>query len=265
MLTIDINNPREQCNLACTFCYSWNLEGQLCLSDIQGIVQEHSKDTLIELGGGEPFLHPEIAEVVAYLALEAERNVHIATNGTYLPDSVRMLPEQARRRTAVQISLHASNSELYGKIMGNARLFDKVLDNIPAFKELFPTTVNTVVYEENFEDIPSLVELVKSFAIPHRIHLALPIGRGAEVKLLSQSQIADVTSYLLAEKMNGTMIDSPLLHQNTCPALASAYGISKQGICPAEAGEKRYVSSIGIARCEFLPMQQLVQLGVGGV
>lgn len=262
MLTLDINNPREHCNLACEFCYSWNLQGQLCLSDIQGIVDENPQHSIIELGGGEPLLHPEISDVISYLTLEQRKNVHVATNGTFVPASIYSLPEQARSRTHMQVSLHASNEQLYGEIMGKAHLFARVVANIPLLKVSFQTSVNTVAYQNNFEDVPNIVTLVKEYEVPHRINIALPIGRGKEVNLLTPEQIADLTSYLLAEKMNGVRIDSPLLHTNNCPAIENAYGIPKRGICPAEEGQKFYFSPQGNSGCEFKPT--LVQLRIKG-
>ena len=262
MLTLDINNPQENCNLACEFCYSWNLEGQLDLSDIQRITHENPQHSIIELGGGEPLLHPEIGDIIVYLTREAGKNVPIATNGTYVPDTFCSLPEQAKNRMCVQVSLHASNRELYGEVTGKPQLFEKVVHNIPIFKRLFPTSVNTVAYKKNFYDIPNIVDLVKKYEVQHRINLALPVGRGESVALLSQGQIADLTSYLLAEKMNGTLVDSPLLHANNCPVLENTYGIPKRGACPAEEGQKLYFSPQGIYGCEFKPT--LVQLRTKG-
>ncbi|MEK6905488.1 MAG: radical SAM protein [Nanoarchaeota archaeon] len=262
MLTLDINNPREHCNLACEFCYSWDLEGQLSLSDIQRIVNENPQHDIIELGGGEPLLHPEISDIILYLTLERRKNVHVATNGTFIPESLYALPEQARNRAHMQVSLHASNEQLYEKITGKAHLFPRVAVNIPSFKDYFQTSVNTVAYQKNFRDIPDIVGLVKQYQVPHRINLALPIGRGKEVDLLTPEQIAEITSYLLAEKMNGTQVDSSLLHANSCPVVENAYGILKKGVCPAESGQKLYFSAQGISGCEFTPA--LIQLRTKG-
>lgn len=253
MLTLDINNPQEHCNLACDFCYSWSLEGQLSLPDIQRITEEHPTDKLIELGGGEPLLHPEIGVIIEYLTMEAEKNVHIATNGTHIPSSLPSLPRKARDRVHMQISLHASNSKLYGLITGKPSLFSHVVNNIPALSEYFQTSINTVAYKKNFEDIPNIVDLVRQYDLSHRINLVLPVGRGMETGLLSQWQIAGLTSYLLAEKVKGTDIDSPLLHANSCPALESAYGIPASPMCPAETGQKKYISATCMSGCEFIP------------
>ncbi len=219
MLTIDINNPQKQCNLACEFCYSWDLEGILSLEDIKKVVEYNPQHTLIELGGGEPMLHKEIVAIVSYLTLDAHKNVHIATNGTYVPKQLYELPDIARQSIQIQVSLHASTSALFGVITGNFSLFDKVLQHLTELKTTFSTIVNTALYQKNYDDLPNIVELVHQYDVPHRINLVMPVGRGKEVALLTAQQIAEVTSYLLNKKSDGYTVDSPLLRPNTCPVL----------------------------------------------
>ncbi len=181
MLTIDINNPKEHCNLACEFCYSWNLEGMLSATDVKNIVQEHPEHSLIEFGGGEPLLHKEITDIISYLTLDMDKRVHIATNGTYVPPALLSLPKESRNKTHLQVSLHASDERLYGEITGKPRLFERVMHNLPIFKEYFVTLVNTVAYQRNFEDVPNIVELVKKYDIQQRVMLAFPEGRGKDI------------------------------------------------------------------------------------
>lgn len=251
VLTIDINNPRRQCNLACEFCYSWNLDGILSLEDVKRIVSKHSLHSVIEIGGGEPLLHKELADIVTYLTMIAQKNVHVSTNGTVVPRDFLELSELAKKRTVVQVSLHASNPVLFGRVTGKPELFYRVLENLDVFKVNFPTCVNTVVYKRNYSDVSNIVDLVKSFDVSHRIALVMPVGRGNGVQLLSREEIADLTSYLIAERARGTRIDSPLLRRNTCPVLAQTYGMPKTGMCPMEEGRKHYVNAEGMRRCEF--------------
>ena len=253
MLTLDINNPQQYCNLACEFCYSWNLEGMLSLADIKKTVQENQKHSQMEIGGGEPLLHPDIANIVLYLTINAGKYVHIATNGTYVPQPLLALPKESRDRTQIQVSLHASNAQLFGEITGKQNLFERVLHNIPIFTDYFMTSINTVVYSKNVDDIPSIVELVAQYDLPHRVMLAIPQGKGKNMTLVSAGQIADITGYLLAQRARGLKIESPLLQLNNCPAIARAYGIPQAGICPAQTGLKKYVHPYGTTRCEFLP------------
>ena len=251
VLTLDINNPKQQCNLACEFCYSWNLAGILSLEDVKRIVSQHSSHSLIEIGGGEPMLHNELADIVEYLAVEAQKNIHVSTNGTVVSHDFMELSVLAKKRTVVQVSLHASNPVLFGCVTGKPELFYCVLENLKIFNANFPTCVNTVVYKRNYSDVSNIVDLVKSFDVPHRITLVMPVGKGNSVQLLSREEIADLTSFLIAERARGTRIDSPLLHSNTCPVLAKTYCMPKTGRCPMEAGYKHYVNAEGMRGCEF--------------
>ncbi|MEK6899786.1 MAG: radical SAM protein, partial [Nanoarchaeota archaeon] len=213
----------------------------------------HPEHSLIEFGGGEPLLHKEITDIISYLTLDMDKRVHIATNGTYVPPALLSLPKESRNKTHLQVSLHASDERLYGEITGKPRLFERVMHNLPIFKEYFVTLVNTVAYQRNFEDVPNIVELVKKYDLPHRVMLAFPEGRGKDIALLSPGQIAELTSYLLAEKASGAGIESSLLRPNHCPAISKAYGFPVEGACPAEAGYKKYITASETRGCEFLP------------
>lgn len=225
----------------------------LSLSDVQRIIRDNQEHSLIEIGGGEPLLHKEITDIISYLTLEANKNVHIATNGTYVPQSLLSLLEESRNRTQMQVSLHASHAELFGEITGKPQFFEKVMHNLPILKQYFVTSANTIAYQKNFEDIPNIVGLVKQFHLPHRVMLAFPEGRGKDIALLSSGQIAELTSYLLAEKATGADIESSLLRPTNCPAIAQAYGFPKEGVCPAEMGSKKYITVSGSRGCEFMP------------
>lgn len=253
MILIDINNPKEYCNLACEFCYSWDLSGQLNLDDVKKILKKNPFHNIIELGGGEPLLHKEIDKIAAHITLEAQKNVNISTNATYIPQLLCELPKEAKEKTTIQVSLHASNAKLFGEITSNAGLFEKVIENIPIFKKHFETVINTVVYSKNFSDVPNMVDLVHKYDLAHRINLAMPVGQGKNVLLLNREQISDLTSYLMEQKSNGKKIESPLLRINNCPALAQAYGIPKTSACPLESKSKLYFNPKGNCGCEFLP------------
>ncbi len=253
MILIDINNPKENCNLACEFCYSWELQGQLTLDDIKKILKKNPFHNIIELGGGEPLFHKEIDKIVAHITLEAQKNVHISTNATHIPQLLCELPKEAREKTTIQVSLHASYAKLFGEITSNESLFDRVIENIPVFKKHFKTAINTVVYSKNFSDVPNIVDLVHKYDLAHRINLAMPIGAGKNVLLLNSAQISDLTSYLMAQKSSGKKIESPLLRINNCPVLAQAYGIPKTGACPLESNSKLYFNPKSNCGCEFLP------------
>lgn len=237
-LTIDIN---AVCNLACRFCYQ-DLDGSiLSKDDILGIADANPGFDTVEIGGGEPFLHKDIIDIISGLQKRG-RHVHIATNATRIPEGFLDLEEIMRENIRVQVSLHASNSQLYEKITGKD-IFDKVLENTAMLKSRYSSHISSIVYQENFEDVPGIVNLADELTLPIRFNLVYPIRKEADVDLLNPVQVGQLRGYLLGQRLQkGSKIESPLLHTNNCAALECYYGIPKKNFCPVDFKTKKYIS-----------------------
>jgi MoaA/NifB/PqqE/SkfB family radical SAM enzyme len=248
LLTVDINGS---CNLECAFCYQ-KLDGSfLSKAKVLQIADRNPDVESISIGGGEPFLHRDILQIISDLR-DNGRKVHIATNATWRNYDFLRLEEKVREGVQLQVSIPASNPQLYHSITGQ-NLFLQVLDNIGELNQKYATQLSTVIYERNFEDVPAIIGLSKKLNLPIRVNLAFPVGKGASVKKLEPDQIEQLRGYLLGQNLKTCgLVDSPLLHPNNCRALASYYNLPKQGACPADLGMKRYLSPRGEASaCEF--------------
>lgn len=258
-LTIDING---KCNIRCEFCYQ-DLDGSvLSEEDMFRIVKEDSSET-VEIGGGEPLLDKRIANIITQLRKQGKR-VHISTNATHVPQNVLELEDAIREGTQMQVSLHASNPELYREIVGvrhfdsylrkGNNLFETVIENTRLINEKYSTVISTAVYKKNVEDVPNIVELASSLEIPIRVNLVMKTGAGKNVELIDTSELDHLRGYLLGQRyIKGSMVESPLVHiHNNCSALSEAYGIEKKGPCPVDCGTKKYVDPKGgQTSCEF--------------
>ncbi len=250
-LTLDITG---NCNLACNFCYN-ELDGtELNLEQINDIIVENSSAKIIEIGGGEPFLHNNLVDVIDNI-VSVGKQVNITTNGTMIPDDILNLDDNVKDYVKMMVSLHASTSEKYEMITG-VDCFDIVVKNIQTLNEIYKTTINSAIYEENFDQVEGLIQLGYELQVPVRINLVYPVGKGKDVRLLNKNQVHELTNMLLLEKIQGErIVDSPLIHlyQNNCPVLGKAYGFEITGECPTNAGQKIYYNSGGIkSKCEFM-------------
>lgn len=241
-LTIDING---NCNLGCKFCYQ-NLDGSILpIERILEIVDEHSELNYVEIGGGEPFLDKRLINIITELDSRG-KHIHVSTNATVVPANLLNLEKLVREKTLVQVSLHASNPKLYKFITGR-NFFEKVVKNIKTIKEHFPTVVSSTIYQDNFEDVENIIELISRIGLPLRINLAF----GNKVNKLNSWKVDQLRGYLLKQRVLGREVDSPLIHKNNCYALSEFYGIRKKGDCPADLG-KIYVAPNGkMSKCEF--------------
>jgi len=106
-------NITDRCNKSCEYCYVDRHNQDMALSDFKEIVDKCVKAKVfqITLGGGEPFLHPQIHEMVRYAA---ERiNVCTTSNGSFVNPawlfSQRMTLTKFRQ---INVSYHENFSEL---------------------------------------------------------------------------------------------------------------------------------------------------------
>jgi organic radical activating enzyme len=86
----------EKCNLACSFCNMFiphyelpkHRDTQLILSDVDSYFNLVDYVSIFHLVGGEPFLHPNIKDVIEYILEKYSDKIDkfiITTNGTVLP------------------------------------------------------------------------------------------------------------------------------------------------------------------------------------
>jgi len=252
-LTLDING---RCNQDCTFCYQ-NLDGSsLSTEQILERVQQTTGD-MVEIGGGEPFLDSRIVELIKTIT-SRQKKVHISTNASVIPRGLFDLEEAVRANTQVQVSIHGSNPERYARIHGKDH-YARVIENIHELGQRFRTNMTSAIYQENLDDVPNLVGLSRKLGIPIRINLVFPVGKGRDVQRLDVGQVDELTGYLLEQKLLGENIDSPLIHENNCYAVAEAYGLPRGGLCPLDCG-KVYLDPRGVeSGCEFCPRISLTK------
>lgn len=248
-ITIDIN---ATCNLSCAFCYQRMDGSELGLARILDIADSEPAARLIQIGGGEPFLHEQLADILIGM-YERGRKVHVSTNMTYVPASLRTLDKKVRDNTQVQISLHAADPSSYAAITGYDH-FDEAIDNTHSMMQLYATNISSSIYASNLDQVPGLISMASGLGIPIRIGLVFPIGKGQDVSLLDAAQVDHLRGYLLAQRLQkGDIIDSPLIHSSNCFALEKHYGMKKTSACPVECGQKKYFAPDGTTKdCEFM-------------
>lgn len=247
-LTIDINGT---CNIACEFCYQ-DLDGnELSKEDVLEIVRSKPDFDIVEIGGGEPLLHRELADIIRNIVSDGKK-VHVSTNATFIPQSLLDLEESVRSNVIMQVSLHACSAERYKAVTGKD-FFDSVISNARILKSLYTTVLNAVIYQKNFDQVREILKIGCGLGIPTRVSLVFPVGRGKSVERLLPEQVDRLRGVLLVEKiMHPGMVDSPLLHEINCPALSEAYGLERKGVCPLHVGRKDYVDPRGKRLgCEF--------------
>jgi MoaA/NifB/PqqE/SkfB family radical SAM enzyme len=157
-----------RCNLNCTYCEDFGARRNvhqptfLGLDEAQHILRviRSGTDSLI-LTGGEPLLHPHIAELVAFAQTELNfAHITMLTNGLLLPKYEAILSHLDR----LVISLDSLDPAYWATIIDMpAQTAQTILDNIKATAQLqqkyhFRLVLNCVISSETLPSAPAILE-----------------------------------------------------------------------------------------------------------
>ena len=154
----------SQCNLKCAYCfgkYSSRSQSYWKLDDLKILIDDlYRRGTrYVLVQGGEPLLHPNIREILAYLE---KKNIvsAIVSNGT-LPNKFKEIRELAYLDN-ICFSLDG-NREGNDKVRGQGT-FDKVMASIKVVKENFdtPIRINSAIHKYVINDCGFMAEFAKN-------------------------------------------------------------------------------------------------------
>lgn len=162
----------DACNLNCTTCSRDILIDKASLLETQywrGIIDEMRPTNINVSGIGEPFLHPDIYEIIAY-AKSRGAGVNCATNFTRIRDNHRKLVECGIDQ--LKVSIDATDPETFRLIRGEDS-WQEIVDNIREVnrwkKKLGTTTpsvrFNFALQRFNYEQCVDLVELANELDV----------------------------------------------------------------------------------------------------
>jgi len=149
-------NVTGMCNLTCKYCYFQpRKQIHMSLKNFKMALKELKINNvfLIALSGGEPFLHPQINQMMS-LAHEYFDHVSILSNGTVISlkhlEAIKIISEQ-KGNFDIQISIDSIDKEVNDMTRGMTSL---VLKNIEKLKENGARiTIAMVITSQNINNI----------------------------------------------------------------------------------------------------------------
>ncbi len=180
-LWIHTNNT---CNLTCNHCLVDSSP-----SGDKGLAAEDIKETVdaaIKLGvsrfyftGGEPFMRPDIFELIEHICGVNKKELIILTNATLLKDElIERLNKFDKALLKIQISLDGSTSEINDALRG-AGSFERIVKGIlNVVKAGFEPTATTAVTKNNVDDVSEVTKLLAKLGVKtHHLLWAHKRGR----------------------------------------------------------------------------------------
>jgi len=126
----------------------------------------------VALGGGEPFTHPDLAEIVKSIWTETGLDLSITTNGICISESVLDMLEGYV--SEIRVSAHTPE---------NLKILPELL------KRKFEVGVNILLFRKGAEKVEQIIgEYLKIGVKDFLINSFLPVGRGANYKYLEPGE-----------------------------------------------------------------------------
>ena len=153
------------CNFRCEHCFVDFEEKKrdLKLKDYQQLAADSESLMWLDIGGGEPFLRKDLADIVC--AFDS-KIVHIPTNGSLIPQMIKSIKEiQSRSDREIIIGLSLDGlPETHDKIRKTPGSYEQVWEAYQALKDLGGVSVKicTVITRSNFNEILPLMEEVQA-------------------------------------------------------------------------------------------------------
>jgi len=176
-------HTNNSCNLACTHCLVSSGPGE-----IPGLPPELLRRIVREalalgverfyLTGGEPFLRPDIEEILRTISEEGERQVIVLTNATlFRGPRGGFLSALSRERVKFQVSIDGARPETNDPIRGAGTLV-RALAGAKLLADLgFDVSLTTVVTRQNLAELPELTRHAASAGVKSQ-HLMWSHRRG---------------------------------------------------------------------------------------
>ncbi|MBU1044825.1 MAG: radical SAM protein [Candidatus Omnitrophica bacterium] len=166
----------DKCMLKCKMCYKWQPDifiksEQADLAPtleqyqdlIKGLKQIVSDDFVLNFGGGEALLHPDIYELIS-CADKAGMRTNLVSNGYLIDKKVAKKLAGSGLKT-IKLSLDSMNEKKHDYLRGVAGVYNQLMraiDNLDVHAPNIEMALISVIYEQNYSGIIDLVEWVNN-------------------------------------------------------------------------------------------------------
>jgi radical SAM protein with 4Fe4S-binding SPASM domain len=178
----------ERCNLFCAHCFvsSGNYGDMMPFEAIRDTLMPMFKKCRVisvTLTGGEPFVHPDIINIVILL-VEAGIQVGICTNATLI-NSFQIEKLAGVGNVHINVSLDGFRENSHSKFRGNQECFSKTIETIKILSR-YGLLQGILVTPNNLANIEEYIEICKFAVANHAKYVLINplsgMGRGVKSK-----------------------------------------------------------------------------------
>ena len=238
---VSIVELTDRCNLTCPTCYAGSsptygrhrtLDEVKVMLDI--VVESEGEPDIIQLSGGEPTIHPQFFDILAYAKTLPIRHIMINTNGVRLADDEGFAEELNEYMPGIEVYLQFDSfkEEVLIKLRGKdlVEKKQKALEKLEHFN-IHSTLVTTLERGQNNDEIGAIID----FALQYRCLRGVtfqPTQFAGRVEKFDPSK----NKYTLTEVRQDILNQTDIFNENDIipvpcnpDALAMAYALKLDG------------------------------------
>ncbi len=206
----------QRCPNRCIHCSSLSCPEtttQLPLSTVKEVIDDAAElgASTVCLSGGEPFLYPELLEVVDYIHDHGLKTFIYSSGVTYVDGRPSNVPSEILKSLAGKIdkliiNVEAADSKTYDEIMGTSfGGFELMKATIQAAVEMgIVVEAHMVPMKINYKSIPQVIELCKK----------LGVSLVSFLRLVNQGRTIENTEQIFQTEAEHQIIQNKLLEYN---------------------------------------------------
>jgi len=148
------------CNLRCEGCYRQRLTGHKPLEQVKEEVlffKRWRNPDNVSIAGGEPLVHPDIVEIVAFIAENGIKPVVLTNAAKLTPEFLRELTRAGLAGFTVHIDSHQGRPEWQGKSEAEHNELREYYARMIAGQRGLIAIFNSTVYPSTYHEIPDVV------------------------------------------------------------------------------------------------------------
>jgi MoaA/NifB/PqqE/SkfB family radical SAM enzyme len=150
----------DVCNMHCEGCYRQRLTGHKPLEEIKEEILFFKKwrnpDNL-SIAGGEPLVHPQILDVVAFAAQNGIKPIILTNAMALTPKLLRELKRAGLTGFTIHIDSHQDRPRWQGKSEGQLNELRQFYADMAARERGVYVIFNSTVYPDAFHEVPDVV------------------------------------------------------------------------------------------------------------
>jgi len=148
------------CNIHCEGCYRQHLTGHKPLDQVKEEILFFKKwrnPDNVSIAGGEPLIHPEIVDIVAFIAENGIKPIILTNAMALTPESLRELKKAGLAGFTIHIDSRQSRPHWKGKTEDELNDLRQHYADIVAAEGGVYVIFNSTVYPSTFHEIPDVV------------------------------------------------------------------------------------------------------------